>query len=264
MQLDLLFRTLFANCDDIKNISDINVLYKAEESHRESYEILKKDYPDVNFVEEKSFKNDLLGFFPDKTSVLFLCDDSVSTEKFSLKQVIKDLESDNNCIGFSLRLGKNTHKCYPYNDAPQVVPDMTKLKKDNSVNSYQWKPAQLDFSYALEISSSAYRVEDVLPLLEACDYDCPNKLESILAENLDMFALDRPLLMCFDKSVMFSNPINRVQTFNQNRSGNTSEVELMQQFMNGYRMDSSIFSHYNNSGAHEIVDCPLVKLVQNE
>ena len=60
LQLDLCLRTLQLHCADIHKISDVNVLYKADDHHKESYEILKREYPDVNFVEEVSFKQDLL------------------------------------------------------------------------------------------------------------------------------------------------------------------------------------------------------------
>jgi hypothetical protein len=257
MQLDLLLRTLFFCCDDILELSDINVLYLAEGDHKESYKILKKDYPQVNFVEEKSFKEDLLSFLPNKTSILFLCDDSVVTEKFSLAQVLENLNSSEDNIGFSLRLGRNTQKCFPYGDVNQNIPEMT-LVKDN-VYTYQWKPAELDFSYPLEISSSVYKLDIIFELLKDLDYHNPNTLEASLVTNTPYFVVDKSLLLCFEKSVIFSNAINRVQTYNQNRAGDVNADDLLKYFMGGKRMDSSIFYHYENHGAHELVDVPLVE-----
>ena len=257
MQLDLLLRTLFFCCEDILKLSDINVLYLAEGDHKESYEILKKDYPQVNFVEEKSFKEDLLSFLPHKTSILFLCDDSVATEKFSLEKVLEDLNSSEDNIGFSLRLGRNTTKCFPYGDANQNIPEMT-LVHDN-VYTYQWKPAELDYGYPFEISSSVFRMDAVLSMLDSMEYSNPNTLEASMVTNTDYFAIDKSLLLCFEKSVLFSNAINRVQTYNQNRAGDVNVDDLLKYFMEGKRMDSSIFYHYENHGAHELVDVPLVE-----
>jgi hypothetical protein len=257
MQLDLLLRTLFFCCDDILELSDINVLYLAEGNHKESYEILKKDYPQVNFVEEKSFKEDLLSFLPNKTSILFLCDDSVFTEKFSLKQILENLNSNEDNIGFSLRLGHNTQKCFPYGDVNQNIPEMT-LIKDN-VYTYQWKPAEFDYSYPLEVSSSVYNLNMILELLKNLDYKNPNTLEASLVVNTPYFVIDKSLLLCFDKSICFSVPSNRVQTYNQNRAGDVNADDLLKYFMEGKRMDSSIFYHYENHSAHELVDVPLVE-----
>jgi hypothetical protein len=257
MQCDLLLRTLFFCCEDILKLSDINILYLAEGDHKESYEVLKRDYPQVNFVEEKSFKEDLLSFLPNKTSILFLCDDSVATEKFSLEKVLEDLNSSEDNIGFSLRLGKNTTKCFPYGDAIQNIPEMT-LVRDN-VYTYQWRPAELDYGYPFEISSSCYLMESVLSMLKDMDYSSPNTLEAAMVTNTDYFAIDKSLLLCFDKSVMFSVPSNRVQVYNQNRAGDVNVDELLRLFMSGQRMDSSIFYHYENHSAHELVDVPLVE-----
>jgi len=257
MQLDLLLRTLFFCCDDILKLSDINVLYLAEGDHKESYEILKKDYPQVNFTEEKSFKDDLLSFLHDKTSILFLCDDSVFTEKFYLEEVLEILNSSDDNIGFSLRLGNNTTKCFPYGDLNQNIPEMTLVK--NNIYTYQWKPAEFDFSYPAEVSSSIYNLDIILELLNDLDYKNPNTLEAALVTNTPYFVIDKSLLLCFNKSVCFSVPSNRVQVYNQNRAGDVNADDLLKSFMEGKRMDSSIFYHYENHGAHELVDVPLVE-----
>lgn len=258
LQLDLLLRTLFFCCEDILKLSDINVLYTASENHKESYEILKKEYPQVNFVEEAKFKDDFLRLLDNKTNILFLCDDSVFTEKFSLEAVLKALESDDSYVGFSLRLGRNTKKCYPYNDAPQEVPDMESVEGFTGMNTYQWKLGQLDYSYPLEVSSSLYKIDTIKEFLVDCDYQNPNLLEARLVENLDNLAVDKPLLLCYDKSVCFSVPLNRVQAYNQNRCGDGNVDELLEYFMGGKRIDSSTFHGFVNSGAHEIVDIRLV------
>jgi hypothetical protein len=257
MQLDLLLRTLFFCCDDILELSNINVLYLAEGDHKESYEILKKDYPQVNFVEEKSFKEDLLSFLPDKTSILFLCDDSVFTEKFSLAQALEDLNSSEDYIGFSLRLGRNTIHCFPYGDVNQNVPEMMQIR--NNVYAYQWKPAELDFGYPAEVSSSLYKLDTILELLNSLEYENPNTLEAALVTSTPYFVIDKSLLLCFDKSICFSVPSSRVQTYNNNRAGDINVDDLLKEFMNNKRMDSSIFLHYENHGAHELVDVPLVE-----
>jgi hypothetical protein len=258
LQLDLLLRTLLFCCEDILKLSDINVLYTASDNHKESYEILKKEYPQVNFVEEIKFKDDFLKLLDNKTNILFLCDDSVFTEKFSLEAVLKALESDDSYVGFSLRLGRNTKKCYPYNDAPQEVPDMEKVDGFDKIEVYQWKLGQLDFGYPLEVSSSIYKIDTIKEFLVDCDYHNPNEMEARLVENVDNLAIDKPLILCFDKSACFSSPVNRVQTYNSNRCGDVDSEQLLEYFMDGTRIDCSKFHGFVNGGAHEVVDFVMV------
>jgi hypothetical protein len=249
---------MFFCCEDILKLSDINILYTASDNHKESYEILKKEYSQVNFVEETSFKDDFLKLLDNKTNILFLCDDSVFTEKFSLGTVLKALDSDSSYIGFSLRLGKNCKVCYPYGSVPQEVPVMESVDGFEGINTYQWKLGQLDYSYPLEVSSSIYKIDTIKEFLVDCDYQNPNLLEARLVENLDNLAVDKPLLLCFDKSSCFSVPLNRVQSYNQNRCGDGDIDELLEYFMSGKRIDCSTFHGFVNSGAHEIVDFVMV------
>jgi len=65
--------------------------------------------------------------------------------------------------------------------------------------------------------------------------------------------------LMYDKSVAFSNPINKVQLDHPNKSGDISADVLLQYFMAGYRIDDKPFSHYKNSGAHELVDIEVKK-----
>jgi len=258
LQLDLCLRTLQLHCADIHKISDVNVLYKADDHHKESYEILKREYPDVNFIEEVSFKQDLLDIVHNKSGILFcIVDDTVFVEDFLLANIVSNLESNLDCLGFSLRLGLNCSFCFPYGKL-QDIPATTKI--DNGVvNKYNWQTAQLDFGYPLELSSSAYRLEDIMEILDNCDYHNPNSLEdSMTSCHIQV----KPNLLMYDKSVAFSNPINKVQLDHPNKSGDIDADVLLQYFMAGYRIDDKLFNHYKNSGAHELVDIEVKKIYE--
>jgi len=255
LQLDLCLRTLQLHCADIHKISDVNVLYKANGHHRESYEILKREYPDVIFVEEQSFKQDLLNIVHNKSGILFsIVDDTVFVEDFLLANIVSNLESNLDCLGFSLRLGLNCSFCFPYGK-PQDIPATTKI--DNGVvNKYNWQTAQLDFGYPLELSSSAYRLEDIMEILDNCDYHNPNSLEDRMA---GCHIQVKPNLLMYDKSVAFSNPLNKVQLDHPNKSGDIDADVLLQYFMAGYRINAEPFNQYKNTGAHELVNIEVKK-----
>ena len=255
LQLDLCLRTLQLHCADIHKISDVNVLYKANGHHRESYEILKREYPDVIFVEEQSFKQDLLNIVHNKSGILFsIVDDTVFVEDFLLANIVSNLESNPDCLGFSLRLGFNTNFCFPYGKS-QDIPATVKIENDVA-NKYNWQSAQLDFGYPLELSSSLYRLEDINEILNDCKYSSPNSLEDSMVR---CHIHTKPYLLMYDKSVAFSNPINKVQLDHPNKSGDIDADVLLKYFMAGYRINDAPFNQYKNTGAHELVDIEVKK-----
>ena len=255
LQLDLCLRTLQLHCADIHKSAYVNVLYRADDHHRESYEILKREYPDVIFIEEVSFKQDLLDIVHNKSGILFsIVDDTVFVEDFLLGNIVSNLESNLDCLGFSLRLGFNTNFCFPYGKS-QDIPATVKVE-NGVANKYNWQSAQLDFGYALELSSSIYRLEDIIEILENCEYFSPNSLEDRFAE---CHIHTKPNLLMYDKSVAFSNPINKVQLDHPNKSGDIDADVLLQYFMAGYRINAEPFNHYKNTGAHELVNIEVKK-----
>ena len=69
----------------------------------------------------------------------------------------------------------------------------------------------------------------------------------------------KPNLLMYDKSVAFSNPLNKVQLDHPNKSGDIDADMLLQYFMAGYRIDDKPFNHYKSTGAHELVDIEVKK-----
>jgi hypothetical protein len=258
MQLDLLLKTLLLNCKDIQELSDINVLYTTnKEDHEKSYGVLRKEYKNINFVKEVSFKQDLLNLLKNRKNVLFLVDDSVVVKKFLLKEILFGLNSIHGALGFSLRLGKNTVNCYPLNKEQNVPLSVCNCKSEWT--QYYWPDVELDFGYPLELSSSCYRVKDLLPLLENCSFNNPNSLESVMALNVEYYN-EKPILLCFKNSVCFSDPLNKVQNFNGNRSGNVSPEGLLLKFEEGYRINIESFKGFISSGAHQYVPVEFIKV----
>ena len=160
------------------------------------------------------FKQDVLGQLGGYDYVLFCVDDTVFVHPFNLERPISLLKSNNDAIGFSLRLGLNTHYCY-MKDCEQAIPKFEVV--GGAWIKYNWTKAEQDFGYPLEISSSLYRTEDIIPILENCCFDSPNTLEMMLYRS--RFRPQKESLLCYSRSVAVSVPFNKVQTdFPNNRS----------------------------------------------
>lgn len=247
LQLDLTLKSLYANTDEYM---DIHVIYTcSNDRHEKSYEILKKEHKFVDFVREIDFKTDLLRLLHDKMYVLFCVDDCVFTNHFNMNEIINLLDVNNDAIGFSLRLGVNTTNCYSVN-ALQQFPPCVKVKEN--ILMFGWYKADLDFGYPLELSSSVYRVPDINPILCNLDYRNPNELEWMMYCSLNAYREYKPLLMCYETSIAFCNPINRVQTTNNNRCGNKYSSDLLlTEFEKCGRINYLDFQGLVSNGAHE-------------
>lgn len=260
LQCHLMLSTLFNHCKDIEQESDIFVLHRNDHEHEKSYEILKSEFPTVNFVKETNFKQDLLNLvLPHKSNilwdknegfkpkyVLFLVDDSVICNNFSMANVIKTLEENKDAIGFSLRLGLNTKICFPYN-CEQKIPVATKISKN--ILKYNWQTAEYDFNYCLELSSSVYPIDSIAEILEDCLYLSPNTLESIMSS---CCLEDKPNLLMFEKSVAFNAPLNKVQSTHPNRSADFNPDTFRLMYEKGIRFNVKQFDGYTSRGAHDI------------
>ena len=101
-------------------------------------------------------------------------------------------------------------------DGAQSIPMFTTL--NGNVIKYDWRTAEYDFGYPLEVSSSVYRISDLLPILNRFPFSNPNTLEVILDSNKEFYMKMAPSLLCYDYSVTFCNPANVVQTMWKNKS----------------------------------------------
>jgi hypothetical protein len=257
LQLDLALNSLYLNCEDVENL-DINVIYKADIGFQYAYNILMGDHSDVNFIKESNFKGNVLHCLYNKADdalVLWLVDDTVITNKFNINKIAHLLRKNKNALGFSLRLGYNTKYCYSLN-INQEVPKMFKASKDDII-AYCWPGCDGDFGYALEVSQSMYRINDLWDILSKFEYNGPNQLEQVLFENLRFF-VHMPIMLCFETSVAFSNPLNKVQSVAMgNRANNNkrySVENLLNLYEKGVRIDPNEFYGFVSESAHQEKD----------
>ena len=190
--------------------------------------------------------------------MLFLVDDNLFVRDFALATAERALREHLRALGFSLRLEQNTRYCYPY-DAPQALPAFEELGPE--LLRYAWRGAAYDFGYPLEVSSSLYRVSEVLPFLRTLAFANPNTMEAEMANHVGVFAESHPDLLCFPLSVTFCNPLNMVQSVWKNRAvalpAYASQV-LAGRFQRGDRIEAEWLDGYVPDGCHNEVPLTLL------
>ena len=160
-------------------------------------------------------------------------------------------------MGFSLRVGRNTTTCYSMNCA-QPLPEFQPVEGGLR---FRWVGQTGDFGYPIEVSSSVYRLADLIGLLRTLPYTNPNRLEQVLSSSSSLFALSKPDLLCFEQSVAFCAPINKVQTILDNRAGGShdySSEALLGRFHEGQRVDVEALRDFVPTAAHVEIDLPLL------
>lgn len=294
MQLDAALQSYLLHCEDTDQAS-LTVLFKTTSpGSAAQYHSLREHYVHHNilFVEEGDFQRDVLSILTEATVnrwpfsylsrlarrtsklnflfrrwwqsatrskyVLFLVDDNIFVSNFSLLAACQALQQHKDALGFSLRLGKNTTYSYT-RDMPQALPNFSEI--GGGMLKYNWTTAEQNFAYPLEVSSSVYRLADLAALYET-SYTMPNSLESRLSSSAKAFSNKKPHLLCYEQSVAFCNPVNKVQTDYANRAGEQmdySPASLSQKFDSGLRIDVSAYDGFVPNACHQEVELAFIQ-----
>jgi hypothetical protein len=196
--------------------------------------------------------------------ILFLVDDNLFVRDFSLAEMTFAMDNSPDAIGFSLRLGENTTYSYMHH-CPQALPAFSVIK--TGLLKFNWTVSEYNFGYPLEVSSSIYRVAQLIPLLVSFPYPNPNTLERGLNNRRSWFKKEFPYLLCFNTSVAFCNPVNKVQKVsNRNRAAETysySPEQLAERFDAGARINVDAFIGFISNSCHQEVELPLIEIEPN-
>lgn len=281
LQLQATLASFALHCREATQ-TPITVLYRtSSEAFAQGYAQLLQEFQGrlmIDWVEERSFRRDLLACLrqppaasrwrriqdrlrlrswrPRCDQLLFLVDDNIFVRPFSLRSIVEALDQQPSAIGFSLRVGRNTTMCYSMSCA-QPLPDFQTVAPGLR---FRWVGQTGDFGYPLEVSSSVYRLSDLIGLLRTLPYTNPNRLEQVLSSSSSLFALSKPDLLCFDQSVAFCAPINKVQAILDNRAGESdsySSEALLGRFLEGQRVDVEALRDFVPRAAHVEIDLPL-------
>jgi hypothetical protein len=240
--------------------AEVVVLYLAtDEQMYERYHILRQEFGWAAFVpqhepHEGGFHRTFATLCQGTKHLCFVVDDTLFVRPWSSGEAIEAMDSHPAAapLGISLRLGQNCTHSYVKGDVPQNVPHM--YRADNGWFVYHWPSAEMDFDYPLEVSSSIYRTEDIYPLINHGGYRNPNELEMVLAAARGGFKETRPMLLCPEKSIAFSNPLNVVQTtcFSRAQYGYGYKVDTLGRLFDaGFRVNLKDVMGYTPRAVHE-------------
>lgn len=236
-QLDLFLRSMPCRLQ-----YPITIFTYSDEKFKDGYLALSQWRGDI--YEQGNFKNNLLWAVEDMEKyTVFFTDDDIFINPLPELTTLPD---DVACL--SLRLNPQMNYCYTLNrfqNAPKMV-------QNGNVYKWDWQGADADYGYPMSLDGHIFRTADILPLLKKLDYTNPNELEGQLARH----PINRPKMMCFDKSVIMNNPINRVQDTVPNRHGTISAEWLNEQFLQGKRIKLEPFLGYEPNACH--VELPII------
>ena len=246
-QLDAFIRTAAENAGILP--SDVSVLYRYSENFTSDLLKLREEHPDVKFIEQNDFRNDVLQWLDRQESrvVSFATDDALFTRAVPTKMIEEILIGNPNIATYSLRMGLHLDHCYPTNSSQKLPDGMIQ----QGVFVWSTNGADGDWGYPLSVDGHVFNRELVKEMFSAFDFKNPNSLESnwqVIRQHIS------PIACCLPKSCYFNVPLNRVQDDYKNRCGNIDSGELQIMYRNGERHESKRFKNFINSSAHQESD----------
>jgi len=253
LQLELFLRSFNRFVKDA-NKCDVKVLYTySTDKFKEGYDIVIANKTDnVTFLKETNFKPDTI-YLIDRHNpyTVFFVDDIIFKEPFEFFDEKMNLFISNPSIAcLSLRLNKQLNYCY----AESRNMNKPIFGKDNI---YNWTKETGDYGYPMSQDGHIFRTNQIYQLHVDLEYHAPNTLEGRLHTHRKKLP---PLIICYDKSKIINNPINRVQFASINRCGNISADYLNDKFLEGYRIDIEPFEGLDNTAVHTEITPTFIKV----
>ena len=255
LQLDLLLNSIKTN---FKQCMRIFVLFKADENHKESYEILQKEHKGVAFVKQKDFYDDLCDIASEITTncTVMFTDDDIVYRSVDIRSDILEQLQNNNFACFSLRLGTNITKRQVGSVFVNEVSPIFSIYYDDRIwNRTEFLPFSY-FGYPLSVDGHIFASDKISNMFNKINYwnkkynylETPNMLEVLLQR---FFFEIGHVMVCNKQSSVVNSPNNRVQEEYQNRAGDKysyCEDHLMNLFLSGYRikLENLDFSNVNS------------------
>lgn len=206
-QLKLFLDSVIENAS---GIFDLNVFveYTGDE-YRKAYELVTTDtkYGDVNFIyPREDFKDKVIEVMKERCDYFtFFLDDDIIYNKVELADITSTIESDDDIVCFSLRLGENTTKCYTLG-AENVMHDI--IIYDN-IMKWDWQLHYLDFGYPFAMDGHIFRRKDILKLVKKTKFINVEELEMGLFDFCEVFP--RIMMASYTTSRLVNVPAGRVQ-----------------------------------------------------
>jgi hypothetical protein len=228
-------RQCFQYYDQLK----IQVLYTHDPEYINGYTLVQQEFPEVHFVKERDFAQDLRDLVGPAAYTVFGVDDMIWINKVNLHDAaLLDID-----VCLSWRLHPHLDYCYTQNKK-MTAPTM---KAYRHYFTYDWSTGMADYGYPMSLDGHVFLTERLRPLLQG-DYRHPNELEVHL--NRQAWAGQ---IICYDHAKVFNVPVNRVQHYARNRHGTVSAYKLEQDYIKGHRINVNQWLQYKNHACHEEV-----------
>lgn len=226
-------------------INRTSVVYRASSpEYQAGYDLLVARRPNVEFVAEQDFQEDIKKLLETGDWTLFAADDDLVFGDFN-RGLLSAID-DRTCC-FSLRLGLNITYCYS-NDRPNSVTDW---KEDGEFIRWKWRNETLDFGYPLSVVSHVFRTSEIRQLTQNNDFKNPNEYEGLLQRYLQYC---RPEMVAYKRSRIVGVPANRVNTSCQNRNGLAhpfTTKDLLARYLGGEIIDYAAMDYSGINAAQQ-------------
>jgi len=176
----------------------------------DGYEQLRKRYADVEWREEADFVEDMVAMVdPEIELSQFMVDDDVFIAPWTLNDPPTALlRNSPDVMGAAPRMAPHMDYCYTLNI---ITPPPVFL----AGRQWLWPGLEGDWGYPNSVDGNIYRTADIWGRIQAREYRTPNQFEPALR-----LAMNRPLMVCWDRQVILNIPANSVQDAAwENRNG---------------------------------------------
>lgn len=229
-----------------------NIIYV--ESGGISYETLKKEFR-CRFIKQSLFLNDVKNIVANSRAeyILFMVDDLIFREKFSIGKEEKILDANKGLDAFSHRLGKNIEV--------GKAPSFRHLEDD----IIEWETSGglgKHWNYFWDLSSSTYRKKLVLEYLSKCRpgkesfpnpfefhyYSCmpstrASRIVSLINSLRYPFRKKSNRMACYARSICFTQGVNLVAAINDERDELFDTLTLHKKMEEGYIVDYHVLKN---------------------
>jgi len=245
-----LFALLESSEKYIHGIDRIQVIYRADEAYKSSYDEVWRRFPGVIALRQSSaphidFKPLLIEAFSRPVAlpyVMFAVDDIIVKDFIDLKRAVEAL-LHTHAWGFYLRMGKNITYSYTQN-IPLQVPKGRNLSPDY----FKWRfsEGKSYWGFPNTVDMTIYRKKDIEPFVQTAHYTNPNTFEDAWWRR----GTSKKHGLSFQESKVVNIPLNLVYLSPARHLNSYSAKDLLDKFKQGLKIDIGCYEKLQNNSAH--------------
>lgn len=236
----------------MSGLGEVVVVYKtSNDAYKQAYEEVRSAFPLSVFCKEdpaieNHFKELWLKATFDSSAeyILFAVDDIVVKDHIDIANDI-ELMNKHEAYGFYYRLGFHLSYCHPMN-CKQRVPPLKRMASD--LFAWTFRDGECDWGYPHTVDMTLYRKADIEKDLRSIDPFLPSfewKWSGLVTPSVK-----NKIGLCYKISKIVNLPLNRVQEEICNRNMGIEKDYLLEQFMQGKKIDITPLFKIKNPSAH--------------